>query len=95
MVERACVILCLYVDDIPIFGTRMKIINETKPFLSNNFNMKDLGPTNVILEAKLIKGDNEFLLTQSHYVKHLLERFGYCELSPISTFFLSIFEFEK
>jgi hypothetical protein len=37
------VILCLYVDDILIFGTNIDAINEVKSFLSKNFDMKDLG----------------------------------------------------
>ena len=37
------VILCLYVDDILIFGSSLKVIEEVKEFLSKNFEMKDLG----------------------------------------------------
>ncbi|KAK3027014.1 hypothetical protein RJ639_041169 [Escallonia herrerae] len=35
--------VCLYVDDILIFGTNMDEINETKEYLSSMFKMKDLG----------------------------------------------------
>ena len=35
------VILCLYADDILIFGTNIDVINEVKSFLSNSFDMKD------------------------------------------------------
>jgi hypothetical protein len=37
------VILCLYVDDILIFCTSIDVINDVKLFLSQNFDMKDLG----------------------------------------------------
>ena len=37
------VILCLYVDDILIFGTSTAIIVEVIYFLSRCFDMKDLG----------------------------------------------------
>ena len=43
------VILCLYVDDILIFGTSIDVINDVKSFLSQNFGMKDLGEATVIL----------------------------------------------
>jgi hypothetical protein len=33
------VILCQYVDDILIFGTHLKVIQEVKAFLSHNFEM--------------------------------------------------------
>jgi hypothetical protein len=63
------VILCLYVDDILIFGTSHNMINEVKTFLCQSFDMKDLGETDVILNSKLIKGDNGITLMQSHYVE--------------------------
>jgi hypothetical protein len=53
------VILCLYVDDILIFGTRLNVIKEVKDFLSQNFEMTDLGDADVILNIKLVKeGDS-------------------------------------
>jgi hypothetical protein len=45
------VILCLYVDDILIFGNIENVIKEVKVFLSNDFEMKDLGVADVILKA--------------------------------------------
>jgi hypothetical protein len=51
------VILCLYVDDIQIFVTSTKVIDEIKSFLSRCFDMKDLGPADVILNIKLIKSE--------------------------------------
>jgi hypothetical protein len=72
------VILCLYVDDILIFGTSLELIKEVKDFLSQKFEMKDLGEANVILNIKLIKGENGGVtLSQTHYVEKMLSRFGY------------------
>jgi hypothetical protein len=48
-------ILCLYVDDILIFGTNLNVIKEVKEFLSKNFEMKDLGDADVILNIKLVR----------------------------------------
>ena len=78
------VILCLYVDDILIFGTSIDVINEVKFFLSEKFDMKDLGEADVILNIKLIKDESGITLSQSHYVEKVLNRFGYtdCESSP-------------
>jgi hypothetical protein len=47
--------------------------------------MKDLGETDVILNIKLIKGENEITLMQSHYVEKVLSRFGYKESKPSPT----------
>ena len=46
------VILCLYVDDIKL-GTSLDVIKEVKDFFSKNFEMKDLGEADVILNIKL------------------------------------------
>jgi hypothetical protein len=80
------VILCLYVDDILIFGTSLNVIKEVKVFLSQNFEVKDLGEGDVILNIKLVReGDGEVTLLQSHYVEKVLSRFGYSDCKPAST----------
>ena len=79
------VILCLYVDDILIFGTNLDLINEVNDFLSRCFEMKDLGVADVILNIKLLRdGNGGITLLQSHYVEKVLSCFGYddCKLSP-------------
>lgn len=43
------VIICLYVDDMLIFGTNLRQVELTKEFLSSNFAMKDMGEADVIL----------------------------------------------
>ena len=80
------VILCLYVDDILIFGTNLKVIEEVKDFLNQNFEMKDLGVADVILNIKLLRGgDGGITLLQSHYVEKILDRFGYSDCKPSPT----------
>ena len=61
--DNGCAILCLYVDNILIFGSNMHFINDVKSFLSNNFDMKDLGPVDVILGIKLIKKNDDIHYT--------------------------------
>jgi hypothetical protein len=68
------VILCLYVDDILILGTSLDVIKETIYFLSNSFEMKDLGEAN-----------GGITLVRSHYVEKVLSRFGYSECEPTPT----------
>jgi hypothetical protein len=71
------IILCLYVDYILIFGTSLDVINEVKTFFCQSFDIKDMGEADDILNIKLIKRENVITLTQSHYVKKVLSRFGY------------------
>nr|AAM00978.1 Putative retrovirus-related pol polyprotein from transposon Tnt 1-94 [Oryza sativa Japonica Group]AAP53107.1 retrotransposon protein, putative, Ty1-copia subclass [Oryza sativa Japonica Group] len=68
------VILCLYVDDILIFGTSLNVIEE------------DLGEADVILNIKLQRGDEGGItLVQSHYVDKVLSHFGYSDCKPAPT----------
>jgi hypothetical protein len=84
--EGEGVILCLYVDDVLIFGSSLKVIEEVKKFLSNNFEMNDLGEANVILNIKLLReGDGGVTLLQSHYVEKVLSRFGFSDCQPAPT----------
>jgi len=53
MIGSNYVIICLYVDDMLIFGTNVFVVNEAKRLLSPLFEMKDLGEADVILGIKL------------------------------------------
>ena len=77
------VILCLYIDELFIFGTNIDVINEVKSYLSQSFDMKDLREADVILNIKLIKDENVITLLQSYYVEKVLSHFGYMEIKPL------------
>ena len=80
-----CIILCLYVDDILLFGSNMGIVNETKSFLSSKFDMKDMGVANVILGLKLTRSAEGIAISQSHFVEKVLEKFGYNQGRSVAT----------
>ena len=46
-------ILCLYVDDILNFETSLEMILKVKDYLSQKFDLKDLGPKDMILGMKI------------------------------------------
>ncbi|KAL0290121.1 UNVERIFIED_CONTAM: Retrovirus-related Pol polyprotein from transposon TNT 1-94 [Sesamum angustifolium] len=71
------IILCLYVDDVLLIGSCIEIITETKSFLKNKFEMKDMGEADVILGIKLIRSTDGIVISQSHYVEKIIEKFGY------------------
>jgi hypothetical protein len=79
------VIICLYVDDMLIFGTDYDSIVNTKNFLSSNFDMKDLGVADVILGIRIITNNGGLILTQSHYIEKVLKMFNQfdCKLVTI------------
>nr|GEZ30424.1 zinc finger, CCHC-type [Tanacetum cinerariifolium] len=68
------VIICLYVNDMLIFGTDQVQVDLTKEFLSSRFSMKDMGEADVILA-----------ISQSHYIKKVLKKFNYSDCTPVST----------
>ncbi|GJR97208.1 zinc finger, CCHC-type containing protein [Tanacetum coccineum] len=79
------VIICLYVDDMLIFGTDQVQVDMTKEFLSSRFSMKDMGEANVILCIKIKHGSNGIAISQSHYIEKVLKKFNYFDCTPVST----------
>ena len=63
------VIICLYVDDLLIFGTSFNVVHNTKCFLVSKFDMKILVETNFILGIKIIRDNMCIVLSQSHYME--------------------------
>ena len=62
------------------------MIEEVKEFLSKNFEMKDLGEADFILNIKLQReGDGRVTLLQTHYVEKVLSRFGFSDCAPALT----------
>ena len=85
MSNESGVMVCLYVDDLLIFGTDIEIINETKSFLSSHFDMKDLGEADVILGIKIVRSENGISLTQSHYIEKILRKYNHFDCKPVCT----------
>ena len=83
--KNICTIICLYVDDLLIFGSNIPAINSVKSLLSNNFDMKDLGEADVILGIKITRSDKGISLDQSHYVEKILRKYNYIDCKPAST----------
>nr|GEU44632.1 zinc finger, CCHC-type [Tanacetum cinerariifolium] len=61
------VIICLYDDDILIFGTDQVQVDLTKKFLSSRFSMKDMGEADVILGIRIKHESNEVSVSQLEY----------------------------
>ena len=87
--NRGYVILCLYVDDILIVGSNNEMIRTTKRLLNSKFDMKDMGFADMILGIKITRTSGGIVLTKSHYVEKILEKFGKLDTSvsrtPVTT----------
>ena len=75
------VIVCLYVDDMSIMGTNRSVIESTKIMLHSNFDIKNLGFIDVILEM-ITRNPEEYILSQSHCIEKVLRKFGHYKSKP-------------
>ena len=73
--EQGYVIVCLYVDGMLIVGSDDKMITSTKNMLNLRFDRKSLGLVDVILGIKIKRASYGFILSQSHYLNHILRKF--------------------
>jgi transposase InsO family protein len=78
-------LISLYVDDLIITGNACKLIAEIKNQLSQEFEMKDLGELHYCLGLEVWKQSGKTMITQSKYVKEILNRFNMsdCKVSTI------------
>ena len=53
--DNGYIILCLSVDNMPIIGSNDKMIKSTNDTFNSRFDMKDMGPTDVILRIKITR----------------------------------------
>ena len=83
--DKGYVILCLYVDDILIVDSNDEMIITTKRLLNSKFDMKNMGLTDVILGVKITRTSDGIVLSQSHYVEKILEKFGKSDTSVSRT----------
>ncbi|KAL0291697.1 UNVERIFIED_CONTAM: Retrovirus-related Pol polyprotein from transposon TNT 1-94 [Sesamum calycinum] len=56
------VFLMLYVDDILVIGNDIKMLGDTKAWLSTHFSMKDLGEASYILGIKIFRDRSKKIL---------------------------------
>lgn len=76
--ETSVQFLVLYVDDILLIGNSKDDMKVTKLWLSNQFEMKDLGDASYILGIKIYRDRSRRLigLSQSMYIDKVLKRFN-------------------
>ncbi|WMV55478.1 hypothetical protein MTR67_048863 [Solanum verrucosum] len=89
------VIVCMYDDDMLIMSKDIDDINATKRMLSSKFDMKYLGVVDLILGIKILKPPQELALSQSHYIKRVLDKFKYLNFNNVKTPTDLSFTFQK
>lgn len=69
--------LVLYVDDILLATNDLGLLHDTKKYLSNNFEMKDMGEASYVIGIEIFRDRSQGLLglSQETYINKVLERF--------------------
>ena len=83
--ERGIVLLLLYVDDMIITGDDITGISELKQFLSQQFEMKDLGSLSYFLGLEVSSVPTGYTLSQVKYASDLLLKSGISDTKIAST----------
>ena len=81
------ILLVLYVDDILLASNNIGLLHETKIFLSNNFEVKDLGNASFVLGIQIYQDCSRRILglSQKTYIDKVLSRFGMKDCAPGNT----------
>ncbi|MCI00654.1 retrovirus-related Pol polyprotein from transposon TNT 1-94, partial [Trifolium medium] len=69
------VIICLYVDDLLITGSKASEIEELKCKLKSEFEMTDLGKLSYFLGMEFVKVQDGIVMHPQKYINELLEKF--------------------
>ena len=72
--DKDTILLLLYVDDMIITGNDLSGIQELKDFLSQQFEMKDLGHLSYFLGLEITHSTNGLYITQVKYAFELLSQ---------------------
>ena len=83
--DKDTILLLLYVDDMIITSNDLNDIQELKDFLSQQFEMKDLGHLSYFLGYEITHSINGLYITQVKYAFELLSRAGFTDSKNTDT----------
>lgn len=77
-------ILCHFVDDIILVGTKESILGMKKD-LKSKFDIKELGDIKSLLGIDIRRMEGKMMLGQEYYTNKILEKFGMSDCKQMST----------
>ena len=83
--DKDTILLLLYVDDMIITGDDLSGIQELKNFLSQQFEIKDLGHLSYLLGLEITHSTYDLYITQAKYAFELLSRAGLTNSKTVDT----------
>ena len=78
-------LVCLYVDDLIFTGNNVKMFEEFKKVMAQEFEMTDIGLMSYYLEIEVKQVDGVIYISQEAYAKKILEKFKMEKCKPVST----------
>ena len=83
--DKGIILLLLYVDDMIITSDDLSSIQELKVFLSQQFEMKNLGHLSYFLGLEITYSTDGLYITQAKYASKLLSRVGLTDSKTVDT----------
>ena len=83
--DKCTILLLLYVNDMIITGDDLNGIQELKNFLSQQFEMKELGHLSYFLGLEITHSTDGLYNTQAKYASELLFRVGLTDSKTVDT----------
>jgi hypothetical protein len=83
--NNGTILILLYVDDMIITGDDISGIRALQSFLSQNFEMKDLGTLSYFLGLEVTSSTDGYYLSQAKYASDLLSRVGLTDSKTTSS----------
>ena len=84
-IDKTSILLLLYVDDMIITSNDLSGIQEFKDFLSQQFEMKDLGHLIYFLGLEITHSTNGLYIAQAKYASDLLSQAGLTDSKIVDT----------
>ena len=87
LVRASIFFLVLNVDSILLATNDLNLLCDTKKFLSNNFEMKDLGNASYVLGIQIYRDHSKDILglSQKGYIEKPLQRYNMQDCKPLDT----------
>jgi hypothetical protein len=79
------VVLLLYVDDTLLIGSHSSLLTSVIAALTKEFDMKDLGQLNYFLGLQISYPSFDLFVSQTKYIKELLDRVDLQDSKPCAT----------
>jgi Reverse transcriptase (RNA-dependent DNA polymerase) len=77
--------MIIWVDDILSFSNSDAGNDQIKSDLKSKFEVNTIRNPSMILGIKLIQKENQILLSQTHFINSLLNKFGLENANPVTT----------